>query len=156
MPRARQFLENGCRHSNPKNWKEAPNSSTLNVASMPNSLSVFSASEMSQISALDLLPVTYGDSVDSYEDNDEGQETKKNSLSRLPIGVRTRENFHELFGIADATRSDLCVQHLLEGQKNLPTLAAKINIEETHDDPIQQELKNNIDIHFHITALGIC
>lgn len=56
MPRDIKFLENDFRDSNPKNWKESPNLSTLNVASMPNSLSIFSASEMSQISALDLLP----------------------------------------------------------------------------------------------------
>ena len=57
MPGDRKFLENGCRHSNPNNWKESPNLSTLNVASMPNSLSLFSASETSQTSALDLLLV---------------------------------------------------------------------------------------------------
>lgn len=63
--------------------------------------------------------------------------------------MRTHENCQELYGIPDATRSDVCVQHLLEGQKTLSTLTAKIKIEETHDDPIQQELKKNID-------MGIC
>jgi len=40
--------------------------------------------------------------------------------------VRTRENVHELSGIVDAIRSDLCVQHLPEGQHFSSTLAAKI------------------------------
>lgn len=42
---------------------------------------------MSQISALDLLPVTYGYSIDSDENNDEDQETKIDALSRLTISV---------------------------------------------------------------------
>ena len=57
-------------HSESKKWKESPNLSTLNDASMPNSFSVCSASGMPQVSSLDLLAVTYGDSVDSHEDDD--------------------------------------------------------------------------------------
>ena len=55
-------------HSESKKWKESPNLSTLNDASMPNSFFVCSASGMPQVSSLDILAVTYGDSVDSDED----------------------------------------------------------------------------------------
>lgn len=64
-------------HSESKKWKESPNLSTLNDASMPNSFSVCSASGMPQVSSLDLLAVTYGDSVDSDEDDDASQAAKK-------------------------------------------------------------------------------
>ena len=56
---------------------EFPNLSILNDASMPNSFSVCSASGMPQVSSLDLLAVTYGDSVDSDEDDDASQAAKK-------------------------------------------------------------------------------
>lgn len=46
----------------------------------------------------------------------------------LPISVRTCENGHELSGIVDSIRSDVCVQHLPESQYFSSTLAAKINM----------------------------
>ena len=64
-------------HFESKKWKESPNLSTLNDASLPNSFSVCSASGMPQVSSLDLLAVTYGDSVDSDEDDDASQAAKK-------------------------------------------------------------------------------
>jgi len=44
--------------------------------------------------------------------------------------VSTRENGHEFSSIVDAIRTDVCVQHLPEGQHFSSTLAAKIKIEE--------------------------
>ena len=52
---------------------------------MPNSFSVCNASGMPQVSSLDLLAVTYGDSVDSDEDDDASQAAKKDFLDCLIV-----------------------------------------------------------------------
>lgn len=70
----------------------------------------------------------------------------------MPISVRTHANGHELSGIVDAIRSDVCVQHLPEGQHFSSTLAAKIKIEETHDDPISAGTKAEYRCSFSHTG----
>lgn len=143
-------VEKFCEHSESKKWKESPNLSTLNNAGMPNSFSVCSASGMPQVSALDLLAVTYGDSVDSDEDDDASQVAKKDSLCGLPNSARTCENGHKLSGIADATGTDVCVQ-CLPGHLS-STLVAKIKTEETHDDPISAGNKSEYRCSFLCTG----